>query len=310
MSRALSNAETISVCRDLIPWEFTCQDGLVLRGYYTEPSGKPVIHFIHGNGFCGLTFELLLSHLQDDYDLFISDGQGHGNSDDGGVYPGWNRSSKYFAEVWQHYRKWWHEVPKIALGHSYGAIMSTLMIAKKPDLFDVGILMDPVYAPPGMARTMTTLDTLGLGKRLPLARQAKIRTGSWPSYQAAWDYFYQRGTFKGWQDDCLKSYLDHALRQDEAGALHLKCPPRIESAIFSAYAKGLWPAIKRIKRPMCMLYGSKTYPFVKKSRPRIHQANLHYDFIEMPGGHCFMQEHPALTAQTIKQKLRFQLASL
>ena len=157
---------------------------------------------------------------------------------------------------------------------------------------------------------MTTLDALGLGKRLPLARQAKIRTGTWPSFQAAWDYFYQRGTFKGWQDDCLKSYLDHALRTESDGSQHLKCPPRIESGIFSAYAKGLWPAIKGIKRPMTMMYGDKTYPFVKKSRSKVHHANLHYDFIEMPGGHCFMQEQPELTAQTIKQKLRFQLHDL
>ena len=291
----------------LIPWNYQTRSGMVLRGYHSEPSGKPVIHFIHGNGFCGLTFEVLLSHFQQDYDLFISDGQGHGDSDAGGKYPGWNRSAKYFAEVWSHHESMWGGVPRIAMGHSYGAIMSTLIIAHQPELFDTGILMDPVYAPPMMARTMTTLSTLKLSQRMPLVRQARIRTRSWESYQAVWDYLYQRGTFKGWQDECLKSYIDHALMRDKDGAMHLKCPPRIEASIFSAYAKGLWPAIKQVNKPMTMLYGDKTYSFVKRSRSKIHEVNLNYDFIEMKGGHCFMQEQPEQTAREIKRKLRMNL---
>jgi pimeloyl-ACP methyl ester carboxylesterase len=193
------------------------------------------------------------------------------------------------------------------MGHSYGAVMSTLMISRQSKLFDIGILMDPVYAAPVMARTMTTLSTFGLSKNLPLVKQAKIRTQSWDSYQATWDYLYQRGTFKGWKDECLKSYIDHALDQHEDGSMHLKCPPRIEAAIFSTYAKGLWPAIRRINTPMTMLYGDRTYSFVKQSRAKIHEANLNYDFIEMKGGHCFMQEQPEKTASEIKRKLRISL---
>jgi len=307
MTDTLSRSGKQSVISGLIPWEYQTGSGMTLRGHYTEPSGKPMIHFIHGNGFCGLTFENLLSHFQADYDLFISDGQGHGDSDAGGKYPGWNRSAKYFAEVWSNFEGMWGKVPRIAMGHSYGAIMSTLIMSRHPKLFDMGILMDPVYMPPVMARTATSLKTLGLSKRMPLVRQAKARTESWENFQAVWDYLYQRGTFKGWKDECLKSYIDHALIESDDGSMRLKCPPRIEASIFSAYAKGLWPAIRRIEAPMTMLYGDRTYPFVKRSKAKVHEANLNYDFIEMPGGHCFMQEQPERTAQEIKQKLRFSL---
>lgn len=296
-----------SILSGLIPWEYETDSGMTLRGYHTEPSGKPVIHFIHGNGFCGLTFEVLLSHFQRDYDLFVSDGQGHGDSDNGGAYPGWNRSAKYYEQVWSNFEGMWGRVPRIAMGHSYGAVMSTLIIARRSALFDMGILMDPVYAPPVMARTMTAMSTLRLSQRMPLAKQAKVRTASWESYQAVWDYLYQRGTFKGWKDECLRSYIDHALSQREDGSMHLKCPPRIEASIFSAYAKGLWPSIRRINKPMTMLYGDKTYSFVKRSCSKIHEANLNFDFIEMNGGHCFMQERPEKTAQEILRKLKMSL---
>ena len=66
----------LSILKGLLAWEYTLPTGFTVRGHYTLPTGKPVIHFIHGNGFCGLTFEQLLAEFQDDYDLFISDGQG------------------------------------------------------------------------------------------------------------------------------------------------------------------------------------------------------------------------------------------
>jgi pimeloyl-ACP methyl ester carboxylesterase len=297
----------LSIIEGLQTWEYKLPAGFTVRGYHSKPSGKPVLHFIHGTGFSGLTFEHLLAEFQDDYDFFISDGQGHGESDAGEIYPGWNKSARNFALVWQHYAPLWGGVPKIALGHSYGAVMSTLIMAKHPDLFDFGMLMDPVYSSPKVAKAMSVMTTLGLMKRMTLAKQAKVRSMVWASESDAWSYFYQRGTFKGWKDDCLQSYIDHALSKHADGSLHLKCPPKIESAIFSAYAHNLWQSINTIQKPMTILYGEDTHSFVIKSLPKVHKANINYDFIKVQGGHCFMQENPKQTAQEIKQKLRFLL---
>lgn len=298
----------MTILHGLKPWEYEVKKGFTLRGYYTPHTGKPVIHFIHGNGFSGLTYEHLLSHLQDDFDLFISDAQGHGESDAGDEFKGWNASAKLASKVWLHFSDQWKDVPKFALGHSFGAVLTTLMMARDASLFDGGILMDPVYMPPKMAGPMSFLGKTGLLRFMPLTRQARIRTRSWPSFQAAWDYLHQRGTFKGWQDACLKSYLDHALSTDESGALMLKCPPEIEAGIFASYPHKLWQAIGEIHQPMFMIYGAKTYPFVLDSLPKIHQTNPHYEFLELPGGHCFMQEDPKKTAEEIKTKIRMKLA--
>lgn len=300
----------MTILHGLKPWEYELRKGFTLRGYYTPPTGKPVIHFIHANGFCGLTYEHLLSNFQDDFDLFISDAQGHGESDAGDEFKGWNASAKLASKVWSHFSDQWKDVPKFAMGHSFGAVLTTFMMAEDNSLFDGGILMDPVYMPPKMARSMSFLGKVGLMRYTPLPRQARKRTRSWPSFQAAWDYLHQRGIFKGWQDECLKSYLDHALSTDDAGVLTLKCPPEIEAGIFSSYPDKLWQAIGRVHQPMFMIYGAKTYPFVIDSLPKIHQSNPHYDFLELPGGHCFMQEHPKETAEEIKTKIRMQLAFL
>lgn len=299
----------MSTLKNLIPWEYEVSAGYVARGVYTQPTGKPVLHFVHGNGFCGLSYEVLLSHLQDDVDIFISDAQGHGDSDAGDSYVGWNRCSHHLEEVWRHYAPMYGEVPRIASGHSYGAIMSTLIMARQPALFDYGLLLDPTYAPPAMARAFSAFGSLGLTRNLPLAKQARVRGASWPNEQELWQYFHKRGVFKEWRDECLRSYLDHAIEKQEDGSYSLKCPPFIEADIFSTYAKGLWRAIAKVRQPVTMFYGEATFPFILKSRTKIRKSNPYFDFTAMPGGHCFMQEHPEHSAREVKRKLRMLLAS-
>ncbi len=292
----------------LRPWQYEVSGGFVVRGVYSEPTGKPVLHFIHGNGFCGLTYEKMLAELQDEVDIFISDAQGHGDSDEGGEYAGWDRSARYFAEVWSHFSHLWNDVPRIACGHSYGAVMSTLIMSKQPELFDAGLLLDPTYAPPKLARTFSVLGSLGLMQRTSLARQARVRSVSWSDADSLWEYFHQRGVFKGWDDECLQSYLDHAMTREPDGSFSLKCPPRIEADIFATYPRQLWRAIATIRQPVTMFYGEKTFPFILNSRDKIRRKNPRFDFCEMPGGHCFMQEDPIATAHEMSMKLKLLLS--
>ena len=38
----------------LDPWSHDTTAGFTLRGWHSPPSGRPVIHFMHGNGRLGL----------------------------------------------------------------------------------------------------------------------------------------------------------------------------------------------------------------------------------------------------------------
>ena len=52
----------------LIQWTHTAREGFTLRGWHTPPSGKPLLHFMHGNGFCGRTYPPMLQHLSRDFE--------------------------------------------------------------------------------------------------------------------------------------------------------------------------------------------------------------------------------------------------
>jgi len=283
-------------------WEYEVSGGFKLRGYYTPPTGKPVLHFIHGNGFCGLVYEKLLAPLQEHFDLFLSDAQGHGNSDDGPEFTHWRQSADYFSEAWQFFSPMWQNVTHIACGHSFGAVNTILMMAKHRDLFDRAILLDPIIMPPLDAFVATTLGSLGLSRYLPMVKQAADRTTFWPDKDSLWDYFHERGVFRGWDEQCLKSYLTHAIREDEEGYF-LKCPPRIEAAIFGSYAKNLWDSIKRINKPVSVLYGDSTYGFLLRSIDKLEQVNSNFECAAVSGGHCFMMEDSHASSDLLLNKL-------
>ena len=283
----------------LEPWSHACSAGFTLRGEHSRPSGKPVIHFLHGNGFCGRTYEPLLRLLARDFDLFLSDMQGHGDSDHGGRFHGWNRTAELCREAWQAHAPRFGTAAAFALGHSFGGVISALMMAREPTLFRRAVLLDPVLFTPAMIGLMALSDVVGLYSRNTLAQGARKRRRHWPGPEAAHAALRERGMFKGWADVALWAYVHHALKPDRAGGVELKCAPTREAEIFGSFPRRLWSSLERVATPTRVLYGQRTFPFVPRAVARWCELDRAVSAEEVPGGHCFMQEDPARSARLI-----------
>jgi len=164
------------------------------------------------------------------------------------------------------------------------------------------VLLDPVLFTPAMIGVMALSDFFGMSNINDLAKRARRRRQRWSDRAAAYADFHGRGVFKGWSDDALRAYVDHALKDVDDGVA-LKCQPAQEAAIFSSYPQGLWSALRRIRTPTLVLHGERSFPFVHKSTQRWCRMNHAASAHRVPGGHCFMQEHPADTARRIAQFL-------
>ncbi|OWJ95374.1 alpha/beta hydrolase [Pseudomonas sp. A46] len=279
----------------LIPWTHSTSAGFTLRGWHSSPSGKPLLHFLHGNGFCGRTYAPLLEALAVDFDLWLCDIQGHGDSDHGGRFLGWNRNAELAIEAFEAGRGTFGEVPRVAVGHSFGGVLTSLILAHHPRLFARAVLLDPVIFTPAMIGVMAFSEVLGLHRRTTMASRARARRSHWPDREAAWRGLHGRGIFKGWTDEALRGYVDHAIRVVDNGA-ELKCRPSREAEIFSSFPKRLWPSLQRIATPTLILHGQGSYPFVAKSVARLTALNGHVSAQVVDGGHCFMQEFPEASA--------------
>ncbi|WP_419570221.1 alpha/beta hydrolase [Rheinheimera sp.] len=283
----------------LTPWHYDTDYGFTLRGYATKPRGLPLLHVLHGNGFCSRMYQPLLELLYPYFDLFLSDAQGHGDSDRGGPFIGWNASAELALAAFQAHRHHYTNVPCYGLGHSFGGVLTALINSRADSPFQKVVLLDPVLFTPLMLSSMQLLDWMGLYQHNPMARKARKRRETWQDRQHAWSYLYQRGMFKGWHDDALAAYIDHALHHQES-RFSLKCPPNREAEIFASYPTGLWRALKQQCSPSLLVYGDATYGFVEKSARKWAGLNPAVQLFQVTGGHCFMQEEPKQSAWLIR----------
>lgn len=282
----------------LIPWSYPTVEGFTLRGWRSPPSGKPLLHVLHGNGFCALVYRPMLLTLSERFDLWLSDVQGHGESDHGGAFCGWNRSAELALEAFEAGRAVYGQVPRYALGHSFGGVLTALVLAQRPALFERAVLLDPVLFSRRMVATFWVARRLGLHRRHGLARKAAGRRSQWPDRQTARAALQGRGIFKGWTPQALEAYLEHALMACPEG-VQLRCRPAREAEIFSSMPKHLWPSLKRIAVPTLILHGKGSYPFVGPSARAAASSNRMVTQRQVSGGHCFMQEEPGLAAERV-----------
>jgi pimeloyl-ACP methyl ester carboxylesterase len=286
----------------LIPWSHPAREGFTLRGWHTPPSGKPLLHFLHGNGFCGRVYEPLLTCLSADFDLWISDVQGHGDSDHGGRFVGWNRSADLAVKALRSQGTAFAGVRHVAAGHSFGGVLTALMAGEHRGLFERVVLLDPVLFSPTMLLGMSLGELTGVIHHTPLARQARARRDHWLSRDEARAALTGRGTYKGWTDAAMQAFVAHALTDADAGeGVRLKCHPSREAEIFSSGPDRLWSVLGRVRTPVLLLHAQQTFPFVAESAKRWRQLNDAVETREVPGGHCFMQEDPAQAAEAVRR---------
>jgi len=229
--------------------------------------------------------------------------RGHGDSDHGGAFRGWNRTAALAVEAFEAGRGEYGEVPRYAVGHSFGGVLTGLMLASQPGLFARAVLLDPVLFSRRMIGVMGAAALVGLHRRHALARKAASRRSHWPDRESARASLHGRGIFKGWTDAALQAYVEHAIGDCGEGVV-LKCRPSREVEIFSSFPSRMWAQLVSIQAPTLVLHGEHTYPFVPHSVQRLASLNPAVSARQVPGGHCFMQEDPAMAAQQVLDYLK------
>jgi pimeloyl-ACP methyl ester carboxylesterase len=277
-------------------------------------------------------YKPMLGLLSHDFDFFLHDIQGHGDSDHGGSFVGWNRSAELAFLAWQSHQHHYSDCPVFGVGHSFGGVLTAIISRQQPSCFTKVLLLDPVLFPPMYLFSMQCLTAAGLYHKNPMARKALRRRQHWPDLASAQQYFYNRGLFERWHHSALGAYLNHALTSstplsnnecdNAANAEHtgvmLKCKPAREAEIFASYPAGLWrileqatlkqqkstsspPRLSSILPPTAVLYGKDTYGFIGRAVKRWQKFDATVEAQQVDGGHCFMQQYPAHTALWVRQ---------
>lgn len=270
------------------------------RGRRADGPGA-MLHFLHGNGFCGGVYWPFLQRFLPQYGLYCSDIEGHGASDAPERFSG-------VATVLQRARaviaaQALDQGPLIGIGHSFGAALTLRLAAEHPQLFRAVVLLDPIVMPPVMfagVRLASLLD------RHPMAKAARRRRERWASRAEALERLNGRGIYAGWTAEAMQSFVDHALVDTGQGEeVRLACPRELEATIFE-HPAWPWPAFRRLQCPALFVAGASSYGFFPWAQRLARRANPRIEFQTLPGGHCFMLENPGQTHDVVADFLRRQ----
>lgn len=278
-----------------------------LQGYTALGNNEhPVLHFLHGNGFAVQTYRKFLSCIGD-YPMLLQEAAGHGLSDVDEAFIGWNKTAQRFVESLESVGKQQipHDAELVGVGHSFGGCMTALMSAENPALFSRLVLLDPAFFPPKHILLMKAVKTAGLMEKVPIVKRSLRRRTHWDSYDQVHNNFYERGTFKGWDPECLADYIQFALEKTESG-YDLRCPNWMEAAIFGSYPKKLWRRLAKISVPTYIVYGEDTFPMFQVAYRLAARKNRNIRLVKTTGDHCFMQQHPEQAGELVRNILNIE----
>lgn len=256
------------------------------------------IHFAHANGFPAGSYRQVFNALPANIQIIAKDKFVHDTA-----YP--------LVDNWLHqvteltdYVQANSEQPVVAVGHSFGAVISYLACCQRPDLFKGLIMLDPPLFTGAAEPLFRLLKKTKWIDRLTPAGITMGRKSRWRSEQNLVDYFASKGLFKDMDRRCIHDYVESATENTaEWRSLHFDVPT--EAQVFRTIPTNLSNYTGQLTTPAVLLTGAHTKVCMPLMRRAFLRANpqIQYQTLDF-GGHMFPLEQPERTAQVIDHWLR------
>ena len=217
--------------------------------YLDSGGGRPPLHFFHANGFPISMYLPFMDELVGDFRVLGLNLRGQDGLSEG--IKSWHRLSFDLIGFLEMIKAG----PVIGVGHSIGAVATLLAAARRPDLFSMIVLLDPVLLPRRSILLLRLLTISGRKNAFPLAQRARRRRSSWTNRQEALDYFRGKSLFRNWEEPFLRAYVTYGLKPDAHGRAVLLCPPEAEARGFENYPTDIWSWPRLVRVPALIVRG-------------------------------------------------------
>jgi len=218
----------------------------------------------------------------------------------------------------------------IGIGHSFGGVLTLLAAAKKPELFQSIILLDPPLFSVQKSALIKLLRALNIEDWVSPSGKSKKRRDHFESKSQAKTLFQANKLFKNFHPQTLNDYVTHGLTEtdnalfqanklfknfhpqtlndyvthgltEKANDVELTIPVAKEVAIFHKSLTSFPKNIYKVKGTL--VYAAKN-PILWPSDLRwINRKFAHFQVIPFPGSHLFPLENPESTSLMIKRCL-------
>lgn len=262
----------------------------------------PLVLMHHANGFCAGTLGLVAAALVPSFRVIGMDARGHGDS---------SKPEGPAAYAWDHFALDYLAVAErlaaeqdggrvaVGVGHSFGGTSALGAAARRPELFERLVLVDPVIPPPpDLVRTLDPERTARLSRLVDGARK---RRTLWASREEARAHFAERSLFRDWLPAAIDLYVDHGLRARADGQVELKCPGEVEAAIFgSSSTVDVAALARRAGRIPTTVLWAQHGDFSRAVYERVFGPMPNVEIRDVPCGHLVPMERPDFVVAAIR----------
>ncbi len=260
--------------------------------YLHYPGDGPTVIFLHATGFLPWLWHPIARSLCDGYNVIAPYFCDHRTAEpeQGGV--SWLLLAEDVSRLAETLRI---DSPFI-VGHSMGATVSALAIARFGLNARGGVLIEPIFLPEQIYGAIRTVD------QHPLASRSIRRRSEWKSVDEAEAYLMSKPLFSRWDPEMIRLYLRYGMSSLDGGGLALACSPRREASLFmGSSAENPWPLLPGIRCPSLILEGelSENRNFIDLPKAASLMPAATYRLV-IGAGHLIPMEMPAETARIIQ----------
>lgn len=263
---------------------------------------KPILHFVHANSFPAGTYRVFFSHLNQHYDVQALPMHAHNPK-----YPvrdGWHGLMLELIEVLTTR----YDKPVILVGHSMGGMLSLMLAKTRPDLVRCVVLLDSPVVAGWRALLLRFAKLTGLGDKISPARLSERRRNLWPDAEAAYQHYAAKEMFAIWPPEVLRDYVEHGTVPHPQGVT-LRFTREAETEVYRGLPHNMGRLVgRRLRVPVGFIGGTNSVE-CRQAGLGATRRLVGRHFREVPGGHLFPMESPAVAAQAVHQMIHSLLHS-
>ena len=240
----------------------------------------PTLLLCHCTGTHGRIWDSIAPLLTPHFRVLAPDTRGHGDSDkpeDLDNYS-WHYSGHDLYNVIQQLDL---KTPLLAVGHSAGGTQLCYCELNRPGTFEKLILIDPIIGP-----------KVAVLSPNPMGEAARRRKEVFSSFESVSERLCAKPPINAWTPAMQEAYVQHGFYQGDDGQVHLKCPGRIEGAVYDrGGAPDVFDRLDELTSEITLITSdnSNVHQLIKLQ----HQQLGPHEYIELEGpSHFIPQEIP------------------
>jgi pimeloyl-ACP methyl ester carboxylesterase len=263
---------------------------------------RPIIHFIHANSYPAGTYRVFFEELKKNYDVQAL--EMHAHNPEYPVTNGWAAlTCELIDELTARY-----DAPVILVGHSMGGMLSLMAAKARPDLVRCVVMLDSPVVAGWRALLLRIAKRTGIDKKFSPARASEKRRNLWPDAEAAFRHYASKPMFAAWPPEVLRDYLEHGLMAHPEGVT-LRYTREMETAVYRSLPHHIGKLARHGFPVPTGFIGGIDSVECRQAGLAATRRLVGRHFAQVPGGHLFPMESPAVAANAVHRMIRSLLTA-